>query len=78
MISLRHTQMRSVHRHLGDRILGSDGFFLKLTHPTGRVVDLCGNLDGDPRTDDLPTWTLPGDEDTAGTPHVAPASFSRQ
>ena len=47
------------NRHLGDRILGSDGFFLKLTHPTGRVVDTCGNLDGDLHTDDLPTWTRP-------------------
>ena len=47
------------HRRLGDRILGSEGFFLKLTHPTGRSVDTCGNLDGDPRTDDPPTWTLP-------------------
>ena len=46
------------HRHLGDRILGREGFFLKLTHPTGRVVDICGTLDGDPHTDDLPTWTL--------------------
>ena len=40
-------------------LLGSEGFFLKLTHPTGRVVDTCGNLDGDPTTEDLPTWTLP-------------------
>ena len=47
------------HRRLGDRLLGSDGFFLKLTHPTGRVVDTCGNLDGDPHTTDPPTWMLP-------------------
>ena len=44
---------------LGDTLIGTDGFFLKLTHPTGRVVDTCGNIDGDPRTKDLPTWTLP-------------------
>ena len=46
------------HR-LGNTILGTEGFFLRLTHPTGRVVDTVGNLDGDPRTDDLPTWTFP-------------------
>ena len=40
-------------------LLGSEGFFLKLIHPTGRVVDTCGNLDGDATTKDLPTWTLP-------------------
>ena len=40
-------------------LLGSEGFFLKLIHPTGRVVDTCGNLDGDPTTKDPPTWTLP-------------------
>ena len=39
--------------------LGREGFFLKLTHPTGRVVDTCGNLDGDPDTKDPPRWALP-------------------
>ena len=39
--------------------LGREGFFLKLTHPTGRVVDTCGNLDGDPNTKDPPRWALP-------------------
>ncbi len=46
-------------RRLGNTVLGTEGFFLKLTHPTGRVVDTCGNLDGDLRTEDPPTWTLP-------------------
>ena len=39
--------------------LGREGFFLKLTHPTGRIVDTCGNLDGDPNTKDPPRWALP-------------------
>ncbi len=46
-------------RRLKNTLLSRDGFFLQLIHPTGRVVDTCGTLDGDPRTDDLPTWTLP-------------------
>ena len=56
------------------RPLGSEGFFLKLTHPTGRIVDVCGNLDGNPRTDDLPTWSLPVGE----TPHGHRSSLLRR
>ena len=52
--------------HLGNTVLGTEGFFLKLTHPTGRIVDTCGNLDGDPHTDDLPTWTFPISEPPRG------------
>ena len=47
-------------RHLKNTIFGTEGFSLKLLHPTGRVVDRVGNLDGDKDTkNDLPTWTLP-------------------
>ncbi|MXV73147.1 lamin tail domain-containing protein, partial [Candidatus Poribacteria bacterium] len=46
-------------RYLKNTIIGTEGFCVELIHPTGRVVDSCGNLDGDKDTDDLPTWTLP-------------------
>ena len=63
------------HRdRLGDTIFGTEGFFLKLIHPTGRVIDACGNIDGDPRTKDLPTWTLP----ICRTPHGHRASLLRR
>ena len=44
------------HRNM---VLGAVGFFLKLSDPTGVVVDVAGNLDGDSTTEDLPTWELP-------------------
>ncbi|MXZ02083.1 lamin tail domain-containing protein [Candidatus Poribacteria bacterium] len=54
-------------RHLDENtIIGTDGFFVELIHPTGRVVDCCGNLDGDKDTDDLPTWTLPDSKTLQG------------
>jgi hypothetical protein len=53
-------------RRLQNTLIGRDGFFLSLIHPTGRVVDRCGNLDGDLRTDDLPTWTLPDSKTPQG------------
>ena len=46
--------------------LSRDGFFLQLIHPTGRVVDTCGTLDGDPTTEDPPTWTLPDSKTPEG------------
>ena len=57
-LSKAHREMLGP-KHLKNTLIGSDGFFLQLLHPTGRVVDTCGTLDGDPETDDLPTWTLP-------------------
>ena len=57
------------HRRLRNTLLtllSRDGFFLQLVHPTGRVVDTCGTLDGDPRTDDLPTWVLPDNKTAQG------------
>ncbi len=51
---------------LSNTLLSRDGFFLQLIHPTGRVVDTCGTLDGDPRTHDLPTWTLPDSKTPEG------------
>ncbi len=56
-LSKAHSDVFS--RYLKNTIIGTDGFFVELIHPTGRVVDTCGNLDGDKATDDLPTWTLP-------------------
>ena len=54
------------HRRLRNTLLSRDGFSLKLIHPTGRGVDTCGTLDGDPGTDDLPTWTLPDSKTPQG------------
>ena len=44
------------HRNM---VVGAVGFFLKLSDPTGVVIDTAGNLDGDRTTEDLPTWELP-------------------
>ena len=44
------------HRNM---VVGAVGFFLKLSDPTGVVVDTAGNLDGDRTTEDLPAWELP-------------------
>ena len=64
-LSKAHREMLGP-RHLKNTLIGSDGFFLQLIHPTGRVVDTCGTLDGDPETDDLPTWTLPDSKTLQG------------
>ncbi len=54
-------------RHLKNTIFGTEGFSLKLIHPTGRVVDHVGNLDGDKDTkNDQPTWTLPDSKTPQG------------
>ena len=53
-------------RRLKNAIIGTDGFFVELIHPTGRVVDRCGTLDGDPTTEDSPTWTLPDSKTPEG------------
>ena len=54
-------------RQQRNRILSAEGFSLKLTDPTGLVMDQVGNLDGVARTDDQPTWTLPRGETDTGT-----------
>ena len=64
-LSKAHREMLGP-RHLKNTLIGKDGFFLQLLHPTGRVVDTCGNLDGDPTTDDLPAWTLPDSKTLQG------------
>ena len=40
-------------------LLTSDGFFVQVSTPDGRVVDTIGNLDGDSETQDAPLWELP-------------------
>ena len=42
-----------------NRVLGSVGFFLKLSDPGGKVSDVVGNLDGNAETLDTPNWALP-------------------
>ena len=42
-----------------NRVLGQNGFFLKLLDPDGGVSDVAGNLDGDRLTKDEPVWELP-------------------
>ena len=44
---------------IGDRVLSSTGFYLKLTDKDKKTVDEAGNLDGDRRTADDPAWALP-------------------
>ena len=52
------------HRNM---VLGQVGFFLKLTDPMGVVIDVIGNLDGDPTTKDEPTWEIPSGTTERGT-----------
>ena len=42
-----------------NKVIGSPGFYLKLTDPDGTVSDVIGNLDGDISTGDAPAWELP-------------------
>ncbi|MDE0012539.1 MAG: lamin tail domain-containing protein [Candidatus Poribacteria bacterium] len=42
-----------------NKLLGSVGFFLKLSDPGGKVSDVVGNLDGNAETSDSPDWALP-------------------
>ena len=42
-----------------DQILSGTGFYLKLTDKDGKLVDAVGNLDGNKKTQDEPTWALP-------------------
>ncbi len=62
-LSKAHADVFS-RRLLKNTIIGTEGFCVELIHPTGRVVDTVGNLDGDKGTDDLPTWTLPDGNQT--------------
>ena len=56
-----------------NRVLGQNGFFLKLSDPGGAVSDVAGNLDGDSETEDAPAWELP----TGMTPTAARTSVFR-
>ena len=42
-----------------DQVLSVNGFHLKLTDKDNKVVDMVGNLDGNRRTRDEPTWAIP-------------------
>ena len=47
---------QNTHRNM---VLGREGFFLKLADPNGDVSDTVGNIDGDPGTEDEPSWEIP-------------------
>lgn len=47
---------QNTHRNM---IIGLVGFSLKLSNPEGILVDIVGNLDGDPSTNDEPDWEIP-------------------
>ncbi|MCG9128306.1 cadherin domain-containing protein [Candidatus Poribacteria bacterium] len=40
-------------------LIGLAGFSLKLTNREGLLVDIIGNIDGDPSTEDEPIWNVP-------------------
>ncbi len=42
-----------------DMVIGEAGFFLKLEDAYGNVIDIAGNLDGNPITRDSPKWGMP-------------------
>lgn len=44
------------HRNM---IIGLEGFSIRLMNTEGLLVDIVGNLDGDPSTTDKPTWEMP-------------------
>ena len=47
-------------------LLGEKGFYVELSDSYGAVSDRIGNLDGDKRTEDAPTWELPAGETDEG------------
>ena len=47
-------------------VLSEEGFYLKLSNKTGKLVDEVGNLDGKRNTDDKPAWHLPRSVTTDG------------
>ena len=57
-LGTHHKTVLNQNRH-PNSVLSADGFYLKLSDRTGMVVDVIGNLDGDSRTKDDPTWTWP-------------------
>ena len=61
-----HSTALNLNRHRNS-VLSTDGFYLKLSDPTGMVVDIIGNLDGDSRTKDDPTWTWPSGKTEGGS-----------
>ena len=42
-----------------NQVMSASGFSLRLSDTDGRLVDAVGNLDGDRKTKDVPTWELP-------------------
>ena len=46
-----------------DQVLSTKGFHLKLVDKDNKTVDMVGNLDGNRRTRDEPTWVLPMSEE---------------
>ena len=62
-----YRRMPAAFRQVPNQILGESGFFLKLSDPEGQVSDVVGNLDGNKRTKDPPTWQRPTGQTTSGT-----------
>ncbi len=50
-----------------NNLIGQNGLFLKLSDPSRQVSDMIGNLDGDKKTADAPTWELHEGSITDGT-----------
>ena len=46
-----------------DSILSLEGFYISLSDARDVVADSVGNIDGNTKTDDAPTWALPMSED---------------
>ena len=46
-----------------DQVFSTTGLYLKLTDKDNKLVDECGNLDGNRRTRDEPNWAIPVGED---------------
>ena len=61
-----YRRMPAAFRQVPNQILGESGFFLKLSDPEGQVSDVVGNLDGDKRTKDPPTWQRPTGQTESG------------
>ena len=61
-----YRRIPAAFRQVPNQILGESGFFLKLSDPEGQVSDVVGNLDGDKRTKDSPTWQRPTGQTESG------------
>ena len=51
--------LSTLHPNLQDIVLSEEGFYIKLSNATGKLIDEVGNLDGKRNTNDRPAWSLP-------------------